>query len=156
MLTGPLERTAVLLPVRDGIPDGPRQGRRCPKTTPTLLGSISGGSVRVTRIRADLSHAALTEDLVISASKDQAVLTPFRQLTKEIGEPLCPVWDGCTQVGTAPRSEAIAKGRQSEDTASFTCKTARSGAGSSFPSMLGLGALASFLALVVVRARKKS
>ena len=74
-------------------------------------------------------------------------------LTKEIGEPLCPVWDGCTQVGTAPRSEAIAKGRQSEDTASFTCKTSPK---SSFPSVLGLGALASFLGLVVVRARKKS
>lgn len=144
-------------PIKDGQGQVTKTAREVyDEDMKTLLGSISGGSVRVTRIRADLSHAALTEDLVISASKDQAVLTPFRQLTKEIGEPLCPVWDGCTQVGTAPRSEAIAKGRQSEDTASFTCKTARSGAGSSFPSMLGLGALASFLALVVVRARKKS
>ena len=41
-------------------------------------------TARVTRMRADLAHAALDADLVMTASKDQAVLSNVRQLTKEI------------------------------------------------------------------------
>ena len=60
----------------------------------------------MTRVRADLSRAALATDLVVAATQDQSTLSRFRQVTKELNQPLCPVWSGCTQVGQAPRDEA--------------------------------------------------
>jgi len=118
----------------------------------TLYGSIATPGVRVTRIRSDVAHSSLVEDLVVTASRDQAELSPFRRLTKELNEPMCPVFSGCEQVGTAPRSEAQAKSKQLEDTAAFTCATSPR---SSFPSLIGLGALAAFVGLVVVRGRTR-
>ncbi len=64
------------------------------------------GDFYMTRLRADLVHASLAEDLVMSASVDQGPLPQIRQVTKEANEPLCPVWNGCDQNGYAPRSEA--------------------------------------------------
>jgi hypothetical protein len=57
-------------------------------------------------MRADLAHAALDQDLQMTASADQAEVSNVRQLTKELNEPPCPIWEGCRSVGTAPRSEA--------------------------------------------------
>jgi MYXO-CTERM domain-containing protein len=116
-----------------------------------LFYGIPTASSRVTRIRADLAHAALDADLVMSASKDQTVLSNVRQLTKEIGQPQCPVFsaDGCTQVGTAPRDEAQARatGGGAE---SFSCTT---GNGSASPLWIGAGV--GYLALAIARARRR-
>lgn len=73
-----------------------------------LFHGIPASAERVTRLRADLSHAALDQDLVVAASADQSVLSRQRQLTRESGEPQCPVFDGCEQKGTAPRSQVLA------------------------------------------------
>jgi hypothetical protein len=118
----------------------------------TLLHGISDASARVTRIRADLAHAALDADLVVTASKDQSVLSNVRQLTKEIGQPLCPIYssDGCSQVGTAPRDQAAA--RSDGGTESFSCTT---GGGGSGGGTLWLGAGLGYLALSIVRARRR-
>ncbi|MBX3230364.1 MAG: DUF2330 domain-containing protein [Labilithrix sp.] len=72
-----------------------------------LFAGIVPGAERVTRMRADLSRAALDHDLLLRATADQSPLTRQRQVTAEIGEPQCPIFDGCDGAGTAPRSEAI-------------------------------------------------
>lgn len=65
------------------------------------------GEFFVTRLRADLAHSALSEDLALAAPADQGIFSNIRQITREANEPLCPVYVGCTQNGVAPRSEAI-------------------------------------------------
>ncbi|AKU96413.1 hypothetical protein AKJ09_03077 [Labilithrix luteola] len=72
----------------------------------TLFHGIPSAATRVTRLRADVAHAALDADLVMSASQKQDVLPTTRQVTKELNQPTCPVYNGCDQVGTAPRDEA--------------------------------------------------
>jgi hypothetical protein len=68
-----------------------------------LQGLPTNAPIRVTRLRADLSRAALERDLSISASFDQSVISNVRQVTREANVPQCPVFDGCRQVGLAPR-----------------------------------------------------
>lgn len=87
----------------------------------TLLFGIATNDARVTRMRADLAHAALDQDLVMRAASDQTVLSNVRRLTKEIGQPRCPVFSGCDQVGTAPRDQVGSSGNASAGT--FTCAT---------------------------------
>ncbi|MBS2019834.1 MAG: DUF2330 domain-containing protein [Deltaproteobacteria bacterium] len=119
----------------------------------TLFYGIPSVATRVTRMRADLSHAALNQDLVMTASPDQSLLASFRQVVKELNEPLCPVYNGCTTIGSAPRSEAIA--RANGDTSeSFSCSTSAKTRTStpSTPAWFGLGA--GFLALAIVKASR--
>ncbi|MBX3185732.1 MAG: DUF2330 domain-containing protein [Labilithrix sp.] len=115
----------------------------------TLFSGIPTASVRATRLRADLAHAALDADLVMIASQDQAVVSNIRQLSKEIGEPLCPVWDGCNSIGQAPRSEAQARANGGSE--SFSCTTVK--AKSQSPFWLGIGA--GFLALALGHAVRR-
>ncbi len=115
----------------------------------TLLHGIGDG--RVTRMRADLAHAALDADLVMVASKDQSILSNVRQLTKEIGQPQCPVYsaDGCNQVGTAPRDQVVARADGGSE--SFSCATG----GGTNGGTLWLGAGLGYLALSIARARRR-
>lgn len=91
----------------------------------TLFNGINPSTARVTRLRADLAHAALNRDFVVEAAPDQVVLPNIRQVTKESVEPMCPVYDDCGQVGTARRSEAIRKNKDNEGCA--TTRYKRSG-----------------------------
>ena len=117
-----------------------------------LFYGIPTASSRVTRIRADLAHAALDADLVMTASADQAVLSNVRQLTAEINEPLCPVYsaDGCSQVGTEPRSDAAARSN-GDAGESFSCST---GAGGN-ASPIWIGAGLGYLAMAIARSRRR-
>jgi hypothetical protein len=60
--------------------------------TDDLQTLFPGGSaaVRVTRLRADLSHAALANDLVLQASTDQSALSNQYAITKSVNAPVCP------------------------------------------------------------------
>jgi hypothetical protein len=49
-----------------------------------------GSSVRVTRMRADLSRSALATDLVLQASADQGVVSNIYQTTQSVNAPQCP------------------------------------------------------------------
>lgn len=71
-------------------------------------GANSYADVKVTRIRADLAHAALVTDLTVGASTDQADLARTRQPKHENGQPLCPVYKECVQTGQVPRDQATA------------------------------------------------
>ncbi len=97
---------------------GTEPGKTVAEVRKEDLDVLFGGTNRpadvfVTRIRTDIAHAALSEDLLLQAPADQAVFSNIRQVTKELNEPLCPVYVGCTQTGTAPRSEAISRAAQS-------------------------------------------
>jgi hypothetical protein len=75
----------------------------------TLFSGINGSSARVTRLRADLAHAALDKDLRLQAASDQGIVSNVHSVTKEIGQPQCPIYDGCSGTGrTAPRDQAKA------------------------------------------------
>jgi MYXO-CTERM domain-containing protein len=87
-----------------------------------LYGNYS--SVRITRMRADLGHASLDADLVLKASADQAALSKQRTVTKEVNEPLCPVYNGCVADGTAPRSQAAAKTAANDNSGGGGCSVA--------------------------------
>jgi hypothetical protein len=97
------------------------------------------GEFFVTRLRADLAHAALSEDLALAAPADQSVFSNIRQVTREANEPLCPVYVGCTQNGVAPRSEAIQR------------STSHCATGPSAPQRGFAAAGFGFVALAVVR-----
>jgi hypothetical protein len=119
----------------------------------TMFAGIASAQTRITRIRGDISHAALNADLVMTASSDQKELSNTRQLTKELNQPMCPVYQGCEQIGTAPRDEAIARSNGSSNE-SFGCATTKKN--STDTTWVALGA--SFLALVIakaMRSRKK-
>jgi hypothetical protein len=122
----------------------------------TLFKDIPDGQDFVTRLRADLAHAALNTDLSIIAATDQTELPQVRRPKGETGQPTCTVYNGCDAVGTAPRDEAIARStaNASGKGESFSCKTGRTGAAPAGLSLAGLGGLAAFLGLGLIRARR--
>jgi hypothetical protein len=62
----------------------------------------SGGStVRITRMRADLSRAALASDLLLQASADQSPLRNVYQVTQSVNTPQCPACP-CGSSGSNP------------------------------------------------------
>lgn len=119
----------------------------------TLFKGIANGQDHVTRLRADLAHTALTTDLALVAAADQTPLSNIRQPKLEKGQPLCAVYNGCEQVGTAPRDEAIARSDASGNKESFACATTSKRIGTS--DLAAFGGLGVFLAMAMVRARKR-
>lgn len=121
----------------------------------TLTYGIPSVATRVTRMRADLSHAALNQDLVMIASADQGVLPTLRRVVKELNEPSCPVYNGCVPIGNAPRSEAIERAN-GETGESFACSTSAHTSSptrsSGAPTWAGIGI--GFLALAIVKASR--
>ncbi len=117
----------------------------------TLFFGVPTATTRITRLRADLAHAALNADLVITAAADQSVLSNVRQLTNEVNEPLCPIYNGCDNAGTAPRSEAVARADGNGE--SFACATTARSSAPSPSGWLGLGG--GFLALALVKAARR-
>jgi MYXO-CTERM domain-containing protein len=61
----------------------------------TLFPGGNQGIVRVTRIRGDLSHAALATDLTLTASPNDAVLSNIYQVTQSANAPACPSCPSC-------------------------------------------------------------
>jgi hypothetical protein len=66
-----------------------------------LFPDATQGEVWVTRIRSDLSHAALANDLVLQASATQTELSNVYQVTQSVNAPSCPpVPNPCPPCGT--------------------------------------------------------
>jgi hypothetical protein len=87
-----LNRTAtpdyVAIPSSDAGPgETAEQVRQMDLAT---LFPLGGSSVRITRMRADLSRAALADDLVLQASADQSSLNNNYQVMQSINAPACP------------------------------------------------------------------
>jgi hypothetical protein len=88
-----------------------------------LFAGIAGSNVRVTRMRSDVAHSALSEDMVLRASVDPSELTNQHVPEQQIGQPLCPVYDDkCNETGEVPRSQATSR-------ANGGCNTTRSRSG---------------------------
>jgi hypothetical protein len=76
----------------------------------TLFAGLSGTSARFTRIRSDISHAAMTTDFVVQASPDQSEVTNIRQCSQCINE-RCPVYGSdCSIIGQGTPAQAAASG----------------------------------------------
>jgi hypothetical protein len=76
----------------------------------TLFAGLAGPSVRLTRIRSDISHAAMTTDFVVQASQDQSELSNIRQCTQSINEQ-CPIYGSdCSIIGQGTPAQAAASG----------------------------------------------
>jgi hypothetical protein len=74
-----------------------------------LFAGISGQNARVTRMRSDVAHSALSVDMYLKASADQSELTNDHTPKKQVGQPQCPVYNSsCQQTGTVPRDQAFA------------------------------------------------
>lgn len=58
-----------------------------------------GQGFRVTRMRADLAHGALVDDLSLKASGDQLELSNFRRAHDAINIPPCPTFGRCAADG---------------------------------------------------------
>jgi len=114
----------------------------------TLFAGMNGPNIRVTRMRSDLAHSALSADLVIQAAADQSELTNLHYPTQEIGEPLCPTYDSnCNQTGEAPRSAATSA---SSGGCSTTAQNSTLGT-----QVIAVGCIA-FLGLGTLRSRRKA
>jgi MYXO-CTERM domain-containing protein len=138
----------------------------------TLFAGLTGPNARFTRIRSDISHAAMTTDFVVQASQDQAEVPNIRQCTQSINE-VCPIYGGdCSVIGQGTPAQAAASGPQSGTGGIFGVGggngggtfghggTAGGGGGCSTTATqenslpIGLAAVAGLVGLVSVRSRR--
>ncbi len=113
----------------------------------TLFAGMTGPSVRVTRIRSDISHAAMTTDFVLHAPQDQAELSNLRQVTQSINEQ-CPVYgNDCAVIGRGTPLQAAASGPHASGSCSATTTQPNE-------SPVGLAAVGGMLGLAFLRARR--
>jgi hypothetical protein len=120
----------------------------------TLFSGIPISTTRVTRMRADLVHAALDTDLTVRAAGDQSVLPNVRQVTREQGPPLCPVYSGCDPIGTAPRDQVGSSGSAGGSGSSNTFSCASTSGGDNAWMGLGLGFVAVAASQAIRRRRR--
>jgi hypothetical protein len=94
----------------------------------TLFAGMAGPMVRLTRIRSDISHAAMTTDFLLQASQDQSEVSNVRQVTQGINEK-CPIYGSdCSFLGTGTAAQAAASGPPSPTFVGFR-DISESGAG---------------------------
>ena len=118
-----------------------------------LFAGLVNSSVRITRMRSDISHAAMTADFILQASKDQSELSNVRNVTQSVNLQ-CPIYNGCTVVGQGTPAQAQASVSNSKGV--FGCDTAPLRRGGNAAS---IGVLAGLLGLVlarVARGRRRS
>jgi hypothetical protein len=72
-----------------------------------LFAGIPAPNVRVTRIRSNILHTAMTKDLVLQASADQSEVSNVRNVTQSVNL-VCPTYPGCGPVGGTSTTGAIA------------------------------------------------
>ncbi len=114
-----------------------------------LFAGITAPNVRVTRIRSDIAHAAMTADFVLQASADQSELSNIRNVTQSVNL-TCPIYNGCSVVGMGTPAQATA----SVGGSSHGSGSGNNGCSASLSSGQGstaLGAIAGMLGLVAAR-----
>ncbi len=72
-----------------------------------LFAGLTGPNVRITRIRSDILHTAMTADFVLQASADQSELSNIRNVTQSVNL-TCPIYNGCQIVGMGTPAQAAA------------------------------------------------
>jgi hypothetical protein len=121
------------------------------KDLDVLFTGIAGPNVRITRMRSDVAHSALTSDMVLQASADQSEVSNLHYPQTQIGEPECPVYNTatCAQTGSLPRSRAIAAVAAAGGGAG--CNEARESGGSRTSIAVALG----FIGLASILGRRR-
>jgi Uncharacterized protein conserved in bacteria (DUF2330) len=138
-----------------------------------LFVGLSGSNVRVTRMRSDISHAAMTKDFVLQASADQSELSNIRNVTQSVNL-VCTVYPACSSGSTSGSSGGVSNdtpgtigmggprygagspsGTSSGNSGGGCMASAQStgGAAASFGALTGMIGLA---LLRVVRARRRA
>jgi hypothetical protein len=74
-----------------------------------LFAGLQGPNVRVTRIRSDIAHAAMTQDFLLQAASDQSELSNVRNVTKSVNL-TCPAVQSCSVIGCAASSPTLPRG----------------------------------------------
>ncbi len=118
----------------------------------TLFAGLDQTTVRVTRIRSDIAHTAMTQDFILAASADQSELSNVRTVTRQINEQ-CTLYDeNCQASGTGTKAQADADVAQTERSQQG-CRAAPSKRPESPTGLLTLGALGAFMLLGMRRRR---
>jgi hypothetical protein len=121
----------------------------------TLFPGGNQGSVRVTRMRSDMAHAALANDLVLQASADQSNISNLYQVTQSQNAPTCPaVPNPCPPCGGSSSGFGSSGGTTnpaSPGQQSFGCSAAPMDGGGAWIDV----ALGGLLGLSFLRARMK-
>ena len=122
-----------------------------------LFKGMNGPNVRITRMRSDISHAAMTTDFILGASPDQSEISNIHQLTNAVNLQ-CPVYDGCNVVGNVPADQANARAAAngSSSNESFGCATTAKPFKMTDLSWPVTGVLGLGLVLRVLRIRKQN
>jgi hypothetical protein len=156
----PADPSLDYLPVGDpdaGAEAGPTETAEEVRTDDVnaLFVGITGPNVRVTRIRSDINHAAMTADFVLQASADQSELSNVRNVTQSVNL-TCPIYNGCSQVGTGTPAQAAASvGSSSHGGCSASLSPSR-GSATAFAAISGLFAMIMARMLRARRERRES
>jgi hypothetical protein len=118
----------------------------------TLFAGLSGTTVRITRIRSDIAHAAMNQDFILAASADQSELSNIRTVTKQINE-TCSIYSSCEVTGTGTPAESQASVDEANDSAGGGCRTAPTKRPESPTTALAFAAIGAFV-LLGMRTRK--
>jgi Uncharacterized protein conserved in bacteria (DUF2330) len=93
----------------DAAPPSPTEDQLADQDLAVLFQGIAGPNARITRMRSDIAHSALSADLVIQASSDTAEISNQYNPEKQVGQPLCTLYDSsCSPEGQVPRDQARA------------------------------------------------
>jgi hypothetical protein len=124
-----------------------------------LFAGMAGPNVMVTRMRSDISHAAMTTDFVLQASPDQSELSNIRQVTQQINQQ-CPIYSNCQVIGNGPPASAAPISGTSSiggvPASGGGCVTSSQPNGAPSGRFALLAGLFGLVAARVVRARKRS
>jgi hypothetical protein len=150
----PADPSLDYLPVGDpdaGAEAGPTETAEEVRTDDVnaLFVGITGPNVRVTRIRSDIDHAAMTADFILQASADQSELSNVRNVTQSVNL-TCPIYNGCSQVGTGTPAQAAASVAGSSHGGCSASLSPGRGSATMFGAIAGLFAM---LATRTLRAR---
>ncbi len=135
-------------------PDGGTSQTEAEAQTEDLAALFPEGnaSVRITRMRADLIHSALANDLVLRAADDQSTLSNVYQVTQSVNAPQCPV---CNCAGT-PNGSNGSSSSGGTTVVPVLHKSSGCSAATSDPDAWAAPlAAAGFLAFSIVRSRRR-
>jgi MYXO-CTERM domain-containing protein len=126
-----------------------------------LFAGIHGPNARITRMRSDVAHSALSNDMYLQASADQSELTNVHTPERQVGQPPCPYCGpgpgqagaGGFGIGQGTAGTGFTSGPATDSNAAG-CTTTRSVDDTS-TTLAGLFGVAGFVALRLRRRAKK-
>jgi len=127
----------------------------------TLFAGITMPNVRVTRLRSDLAHSALDQDLTLQASMDQSELSNIRTVSQQVNEPQCPIYGSdCGIIGYGPRGQggSAGNGASGGTGSSFDCSLSPRSTKAAEPPVEGtltFAVIVGFIGIAAMRSRRR-